>query len=149
MMMHPLSKMKGSLFSVVLLVHIANAHMPSVPKMEKITIYKCAHRILWFFLAIFVVFLLPPLPDLLLQQLGDDDADAGTPRAPLRPPPTIHQTTYIPDGTHEDLRYVQHCSSESGSLLTTFRVLGLHARQQHHGPSSLIHAHDGPSSLID
>jgi len=33
--------------------------------------------------------------------------------------------------------------------LTTFGVLGIHARQQHHGPSSLIHAPRWASSLID
>ena len=86
----------------------------------------------------------PPLPDLsllLLQLLSDDDAHAGAPRAPRPPPPTTHQTTYIPNSTQEVLHYVQHCSSQFGSLLTTFGVLGLHARQQHHGPSSLIDQH--------
>ena len=91
----------------------------------------------------------PPLPDLT------PAADAGSvmmmlmqerPRAPRRPPPTTHKTTYIPNIIHEELHYVQQCSSESGSPLTAFGVLGLHARQQHHGPSSLIHAHDGPST---
>ena len=33
----------------------------------------------------------------------------------------------------------QHCSCECMLFLTTFGVLGIHARQQHHGPSSLIH----------
>ena len=69
------------------------------------------------------------------------------PRALRRPPPTTHQTTYIPNSIHGELHYVQHFSSESGSPLTTLGVLGIHARQQHHGPSSLIHAHDGPSTL--
>ena len=91
----------------------------------------------------------PPLPHLT------PAADAGSvmmmlmlerPRAERRPPPTTHQTTYIPNSIHEELHYVQQCSSESGSPLTTFGVLGLHARQQHHGHSSLIHAHDGPST---
>ena len=49
------SQMKGSLFSVVLLAHSANAPAPKVLKMDKITIYKrptklCTNSlpILWF-----------------------------------------------------------------------------------------------------
>ena len=62
------------------------------------------------------------------------------PHAPGRPSLTTHQTTYIPDSINEEVHHVQHCSCESVLFLTTFGVLGIHARQQHHGPSSLIHA---------
>ena len=48
--------------------------------------------------------------------------------APRRPPtPQPHQTTYIPNSTHDELHCVQHCSSESGLVLTTFGVFGLSA----------------------
>ena len=67
-------------------------------------------------------------------------------RVVLPPQPTKPHTLLT---AHMKIYIMYNTASESGSLLTTFRVLGLHARQQHHGPSSLIHAHDGPSSLID
>ena len=48
--------------------------------------------------------------------------------APSRlPTATTHQTTYIPNSTHDELQYVQHYLSESGFLLTFFGVFGLHA----------------------
>jgi hypothetical protein len=91
-----------------------------------------------------VVFPFPPLPEVRadLMQLLDDAA----PRSSSYP--TTHQTTYIPNSTHDEVYYVQHCSSESGSLLTTFGVFVLHAAVAPPWPSLLIQAHDGPSSLL-
>jgi hypothetical protein len=64
---------------------------------------------------------------LLMQRLhADGDADAA--RAPGRPSPTIHQTEYIPSSINVYAHHVQHCSLESMSTLTTFGVLGVHAR---------------------
>ena len=71
-------------------------------------------------------------------QLLRDDGDADDARAPDPPSPTTHQTAYIPNSINEEIHHVQHWSSESVLRLTTFGVLGIHARQQHHGPPSLI-----------
>jgi hypothetical protein len=112
--------------------------------MEQIAIYKCLYQSLCRFFAIFVVFPFPPLPEVRadLMQLLDDAA----PRSSSYP--TTHQTTYIPNSTHDEVYYVQHCSSESGSLLTTFGVFVLHAAAAPPWHSLLIQAHDGPSSLL-
>ena len=71
-------------------------------------------------------------------QLLRDDGDADDAHAPGPPSPTTDQTAYIPDSINEEIYHVQHWSSESVLRLTTFGVLGIHARQQHHGPPSLI-----------
>jgi hypothetical protein len=63
-----------------------------------------------------------------LQLLDDDD---GAPRR--LPTPQPHQATYIPNSTHGEVYYVQHCSSESGLILTTFGVFVLHAAAAPHG----------------
>ena len=91
--------------------------------MKQIAIYKCAYQSLWHFLAIFVGFAFPPLPEVRadLMQLLDDAA----PRSSSTP--TTHQTRYILNSTHDEVHYVHNCSSESGSLLNTFGVFGLHA----------------------
>ena len=103
-----------------------------------------SHLQVCHFFAIFVDFPFPPLPEVRadLMQLLDDAA----PRSSSYP--TTHQTTYIPNSTHDEVYYVQHCSSESGSLLTTFGVFVLHAAAAPPWPSLLIQAHDGPSSLL-
>ena len=71
-------------------------------------------------------------------QLLRDDGDADDARAPGPPSPTTDQTASIPNSINEEIHHVQHWSSESVLRLTTFGVLGIHARQQHHGPPSLI-----------
>jgi len=78
-------------------------------------------------------------------QLLDDvmlTLERGAPRRPATP--TTHHITYIPISTHDGLHYVQHCSSESGLLLTTFGVFHL-LRRQHHTSLMQTQAHDGPS----
>jgi hypothetical protein len=83
----------------------------------------------------FCDFCFPPVPDLMpAADAGCSmmDADAGA-RCSVPPTPQPHQTTYIPNSTHDQLHYVQHCSSKSGLLLTTFGVFDLLRRQQHHG----------------
>ena len=110
--------------------------------MHKIIIYKILHQTLYEFLSIFVVLDFssnpPELLCLLLMQRLRDDGDADAARAPGPPAPTTHQTAYISSSINEEIHHVQHCSSESVLYLTTFGVLGIHARQQHHGPPSLI-----------
>ena len=71
---------------------------------------------------------------LLMMQLLRDYGDADDARAPGPPSPTTDQIAYISNSINEETCHVQHWSSESVLRLTTFGVLGIHARQQHHGP---------------
>ena len=64
---------------------------------------------------------------LQLMQLLDD-------AAPRRPPtPTAHQTTYIPNSTHDEVHYVQHCSRICGRFWPLLVFLAFMRRQHHHG----------------